>query len=146
MVQHVVAEGLLQARTLLLDAWYAGSTNLKLIQRAGWTFFTTLKSNRLVSVSKDSGYQTLDTLQPPAGGGSSGAKVRRLEVPCDVRLFKLVATDGSIEWVVTHHLAAHLTREMVLDALHVRWRRLSSPLQAVHWLREMSVSQGPGAV
>jgi len=37
-----------------------------------------------------------------------------------VRLFKLVATDGSIEWVVTNHLAAQLTREMVIDTVQVR--------------------------
>ncbi|HEX8429571.1 MAG TPA: transposase [Hymenobacter sp.] len=52
---HVVAEGKIQARTLLFDAWYSGSDNLKLIHRAGWTFFTTLKRNRLVSVSKEVG-------------------------------------------------------------------------------------------
>ena len=43
MFTHVVAEGKIQARTLLFDAWYSGSDNLKLIHRAGWTFFTTLK-------------------------------------------------------------------------------------------------------
>ena len=39
MFRHVMAEGKLQARTLLFDCWYAGSANLKLIHRAGWTFF-----------------------------------------------------------------------------------------------------------
>ena len=48
--------------------------------------------------------------------------MRLQEVPFAVRLFKLVATDGSIEWVVTNHLAAHLTREMVIDAVQVRWQ------------------------
>ena len=43
-------------------------------------------------------------------------------MPFAVRLFKLVATDRSIEWVVTNHLAAHLTREMVIDAVQVRWQ------------------------
>ena len=122
MFRQVVAEGVVQARTLLFDCWYAGSTNLKLIHRAGWTFFTTLKSNRLVSVGKETGYQALDALEPPPGGWSAGAEVRLQEVPFAVRLFKLVATDGSIEWVVTNHLAAHLTREMVIDAVQVRWQ------------------------
>ena len=122
MFRQVVAEGVIQARTLLFDCWYAGSTNLKLIHRAGWTFFTTLKSNRLVSVGKETGYQALDTLEPPPGGWSAGAEVRLQEVPFAVRLFKLVATDGSIEWVLTNHLAAHLTREMVIDAVQVRWQ------------------------
>ena len=122
MFRQVVAEAVIQARTLLFDCWYAGSANLKLIHRAGWTFFTTLKSNRLVSVSKETGYQALDTLEPPPRGWSAGAEVRLQEVPFAVRLFKLVATDGSIEWVVTNHLAAQLNREMVIDAVQVRWQ------------------------
>ena len=55
LFDHVVAEGKGLARTILFDSWYAGSTNLKRIHRAGWAFFTTLKNNRLVSRSKDSG-------------------------------------------------------------------------------------------
>ena len=122
MFAHVVAEGKLLARTVLFDSWYAASTNLKQIHRAGWTFFTTLKSNRLVSLSKQGGYQGLDSLEPPAGGWSRGAEVRLQQVPFAVKLFKLVATDGSIEWVVTNHLAAHLSREMVIEAVQVRWQ------------------------
>ena len=44
MFDQVVAEGQVLARTILFDSWYAGSTNLKRIHRAGWTFFTTLKN------------------------------------------------------------------------------------------------------
>lgn len=122
MFKQVVAAGKLQARTLLFDSWYASSENLKVIHRAGWTFFTTLKSNRLVSLQKETGYQALDTLEPPAGGWSRGVVVRMQQVPFDVKLFKLVATDGSIEWVITNYLAAHLNREMVIDAVQVRWQ------------------------
>lgn len=122
MFNQVVEEGAIRARTLLFDSWYASSENLKVIQRAGWTFFTTLKSNRLVSVSKEAGYQALDTLEPPAGGWSRGVEVRVQQVPFGVKLFKLVATDGSIEWVITNQLAAHLNREMVIDAVQVRWQ------------------------
>ena len=122
MFQQVVDEGKLLARTILFDCWYAGSTNLKKIHRAGWTFFTTLKSNRLVSLSKATGYQSLDALEPPAQGWSQGVEVRLQAVPFGVKLFKLVATNGDIEWVITNHLAAHLTREMVIDAVEVRWQ------------------------
>ena len=118
----VVAAGKILARTILFDSWYAGSTNLKHIHRAGWTFFTTLKSNRLVSLTKESGYQSLDTLEPPPRGWSYGVEVRLKEVPFGVKLFKLVATNGDIEWVITNHLAAHLTREMVVEAVRVRWQ------------------------
>ena len=96
MFDHVVSEGKVLARTILFDSWYAGSTNLKRIHRAGWTFFTTLKSNRLVSLTKESGYQGLDTLEPPPQGWSQGVEVRLKEVPFGVKLFKLVATNGDI--------------------------------------------------
>lgn len=122
MFKQVVEAGKIQARTLLFDSWYASSENLKVIHRADWTFFTTLKSNRLVSVRKETGYQALDTLEPPAGGWSGGVVVRVQQVPFDVKLFKLVATDGSIEWVITNHLSLHLNREMVIDAVQVRWQ------------------------
>jgi len=122
MFRQVVKEDKLLARTLLFDSWYAGSANLKEIHRAGWTFFTTLKSNRLGSLSKEAGYQTLDSLAPPTQGWSKGVEVRLKEVPFGVKLFKLVATNGSIEWVITNYLAAHLTREMVIDAVEVRWQ------------------------
>ena len=126
MFDQVVAEDKLLARTILFDSWYAGSTNLKRIHRAGWTFFTTLKRNRLVSLAKESGYQGLDTLEPPpqgwSQGWSQGVEVRLKEVPFGVKLFKLVATNGDIEWVITNHLAAHLTREMVIEAAQVRWQ------------------------
>ena len=65
LFDQVVAEGKLLARTILFDSWYAGSTNLKRIHRAGWTFLTTLKSNRLVSLAKESSYQGLGPLEPP---------------------------------------------------------------------------------
>ena len=122
MFDQVVAEDKLLARTILFDSWYAGSTNLKRIHRAGWTFFTTLKSNRLVSLAKESGYQELDTLEPPPQGWSQGVEVRLKEVPFGVKLFKLVATNGDIEWVITNHLAAYLTREMVIEVVQVRWQ------------------------
>ena len=52
---QVVAEGNLQARTRLFNVRYSGSDNPKLICRAGWTFLTTLISNRLVRTSKHVG-------------------------------------------------------------------------------------------
>jgi len=122
MFDQVVAEGQVLARTILFDSWYAGSTNLKRIHRAGWAFFTTLKTNRLVRLSKASGDQGLDTLAPPPQGWSRGLAVRLKEVPFGVKRFKLVATNGDTEWGITNHLAAHLTREMVIDAVQVRWQ------------------------
>jgi len=96
MFDQVVAEGQVLARTILFDSWHAGSTNLKRIHRAGWAFLTTLKTNRPVSLSKASGYQGLDTLEPPPQDWSRGLEVRLKEVPFGVKLFKLVATNGDI--------------------------------------------------
>nr|WP_223834285.1 hypothetical protein [Spirosoma profusum] len=62
MFRRLITHKQLKARGLLFDSWYASVDNLNLIHRAGWTFFTTLKSNRLVSLHRDRGYQHLDTL------------------------------------------------------------------------------------
>ena len=96
LYDQVVAEGKLLARNILFDSWYAGSINLKRIHRAGWTFLTTLKSNRLVSLAKESGYQGLDTLEPRPQGWSQGVEVRLKELSLSVKRFKLVATNGDI--------------------------------------------------
>ena len=53
----------LQARTILFDGWYASAENLKLIHRRKRIFFTTLKSNRLVSLSKEEGYIHLEEME-----------------------------------------------------------------------------------
>ncbi|AWM32793.1 hypothetical protein DDQ68_08375 [Hymenobacter nivis] len=121
MFQQVAAEGKLLARTILFDSWYAGSTDLKKVHRAGRMFFTTLKSNRFVNLSKETGCQKLDSLEPPAPGWSKGVEVRLQEVPFGVKLFKLVVTNGDIERFITNYLAAHLACEMVIDAVEVRW-------------------------
>ena len=71
MFDQVVAEGKLLARTIIVDSWYAGSTHLKRIHRAGWAFFTTLKSNRLVSLAR---------LRPAPGGYSPQRKRPRSSV------------------------------------------------------------------
>ena len=71
MFDQVVAEDKVLARTILFDSWYASSTNLKRISCAGRTFFTTLKSNRLVSLSKASGYLGLDGEHQKVWGSAS---------------------------------------------------------------------------
>ena len=97
LFDHVVAEDGLLARTILFDSWCAGSTNLKRVHRAGWPFFTILKSNRLVSLAKENGYQNLDPLDPPPRGWSQGVEVRLNKVPFGVKLFKLEPFRG--QWM-----------------------------------------------
>ncbi len=61
LVRAVTDKGI-QAKTVLFDSWYASVANLKLVHRLGLRFFTTLKSNRRVSLTSESGYVHLETL------------------------------------------------------------------------------------
>jgi hypothetical protein len=112
----------IQARRILFDSWYAAASNLKLIHRLGWTFFTTLKSNRLVSLSKETGYVHLDEMEWTPERLQHGVIVKLREVPFKVRLFKLVATNGDIDWVITNDLDEMLTTQTAEDASDVRWQ------------------------
>jgi hypothetical protein len=99
----------LKARRILFDAWYASVGNLKLIHRAGWTFFTTLKSNRLVSVDRERGYEHLSTLTFDEHAIVKGLIVKLKELSFKVKLFngvarRLVAPNGDIDWVITNDL------------------------------------------
>jgi hypothetical protein len=103
MLVQAVANKLIKARTVLSDSWYAGADNLKLIHRLGLIFFTTLKENRLVSLSKEDDYIRLDQIDWAPERLQSGVIVKLKEVPSfKVRLFKLVATNGDIDWVITN--------------------------------------------
>ena len=111
-----------QARTVLFDAWYAAADNLKLIQRLGLIFFTTLKENRLVSLNKEAGYIHLDQIQWTPERLQHGVLVKLKEVPFKVRLFKLVATHGDIDWVITNGPDETVTAQVAQDANDVRWQ------------------------
>jgi hypothetical protein len=112
----------IKARKIAFDSWYASAENLKLIHRSGWTFYTTLKSNRQVSLSKETGYQDLEEIEWTSETKISGQKVRIKEVPFEVKLFKLVDTNDNIEWVITNNLAEDFTRLRASEAIQVRWQ------------------------
>lgn len=112
----------IKARNIAFDSWYASTDNLKLIHRSGWTFFTTLKSNRKVSLSKETGYQDLEKLEWTPERLISGQLVRIREVPFWLKLFKLVDTEGNIEWVITNNLTEDFTRLRAIEAIQVRWQ------------------------
>lgn len=122
MLVSAIADKQLQARTVLFDSWYASADNLKLVHRAGRIFYTTLKANRLVSLDKTAGYIHLSEIEWTSERLEHGVTVRLQKVPFDVQLFKLVATNGDIEWVVTNDPASTLTRQVVQDANDVRWQ------------------------
>jgi len=122
MFVHAVEHKQVQARTILFDAWYAAAENLKLIHRRNWTFFTTLKSNRLVSLSKEAGYVHLADIDWTPERLAQGVIVKLKEVPFHVRLFKLVAPNGDIDWVITNDLDEIMTAQVAADANDVRWQ------------------------
>ena len=62
MIINAVYAKNIKAKRILFDSWYASAENLKLVQRLGLLFFTTLKSNRMVSLSKEAGWIHLDEI------------------------------------------------------------------------------------
>ena len=112
----------IRARNIAFDSWYASVDNLKLVHRSGWTFYTNLKSNRQISLIKETGYQHLDEIEWSREELISGKLVRIKEVPFWLKLFKLVDTNGNIEWVITNKLAEDFTRLRAIQAVQVRWQ------------------------
>ena len=117
-----MADKQIQAKRILFDTWYASADNLKMVHRLGLTFFTTLKSNRMVSLSKEGGYIHLDEIEWTPEQIQNGLMVKLKEVPFKVRLFKVVATDGNIDWVITNCPDEALTTQAAQEASDVRWQ------------------------
>jgi hypothetical protein len=122
MFRQAVDKQEIKARNIAFDSWYASVENLKMIHRSGWTFYTNLKSNRKVSVTKDKGYQDLSEIEWTCEQLISGKLVRLKEVPFWLKLFKLVDTEGNIEWMITNKLAEDFTRLRAIQAVQVRWQ------------------------
>ena len=112
----------IRARNIAFDSWYASVDNLKLVHRSGWTFYTNLKSNRKVRITKETGYQHLEEIEWSREELISGKLVRIKEVPFWLKLFKLVDQNGNIEWVITNKLAEDFTRLRAIQATQVRWQ------------------------
>ena len=82
---------------------------------------TTLKENRLVSLSKEEGYIHLQELTWTAEQLKSGLLVKLKEVPFKVQLFKVVATNGDVEWVITNRTPGSIDTQVVQKENKVRW-------------------------
>lgn len=122
MFVHAIEQKQIQAQTILFDSWYASAENLKLIHRRHWTFFTTLKSNRLVNLSKAQGYIHLEEIEWTPERVAHGLIVKLKEVPFQVRLFKLVAPNGDIDWVISNDLDETVTAQVAEESSDVRWQ------------------------
>jgi hypothetical protein len=112
----------LPCRSILFDSWYGSSSNLKLIHRAGWNFFTTLKSNRKVSLSKEGGYIGLEEIDWTTEAIQHGLLVKLKEVPFKVKLFVVVHPDGNNEYVITNYTSSDLLVAHVENTNAIRWQ------------------------
>ena len=140
MLVRAISDKQLQAKMVLFDSWYASVENLKLLARLGLFFITTLKNNRLVSVwidkssGKSSGkssksvYVHLKEIEWTAQRLEEGVLVKLKKLPFPVRLFKIVAPNGDIEWLITNgsHTGQNeepprLTAHEVKEKNAVRW-------------------------
>jgi SRSO17 transposase len=122
MLLRAKSDRQIKARTVLFDSWYASVDNLKLMVRLEMFFVTTLKDNRLVSLSKASGYIHLQDVEWTEQRLRNGVAVKLKEVPFKVQLFKVVATNGDIEWVITNHPEGTFTTSDIQDENAVRWQ------------------------
>jgi DDE superfamily endonuclease len=113
MFLEASANKMLPTNTILFDSWYASVANLRLIHFEGWTFFTTLKSNRKVSLSKETGYVNLQDLVWSTEAMRDGMVIKLKNVPFLVKLFLIAHKDGSREYVITNYLGEDLLVEHV---------------------------------
>lgn len=88
-----------QPECVLFDSWYASLPNLKLIRDLGWRWLTRLKPNRLVNPDGQ-GNRCLDQLDLSAAGTQVHLKGYGF-----ILVFKIVATNGDIEYGATNDLA-----------------------------------------
>jgi hypothetical protein len=121
MLKTAFEERNIRAKYIAFDSWYASVANLKYVHRQGRIFYTTLKSNRLVSITKEEGYIHLQDIDWTPERLEFGISVKLKDVPFLVKLFKIVATDGDIEWVITNDPAKYLTIAIVRGRKDVRW-------------------------
>lgn len=121
MLIRAISQKGLQAHTILFDSWYAAADNLKLIERLGRTFITSLKDNRTVSLSPETGYVHLPQVAWTDEQLANGQMVKLKEVPFKVRLFKVVATNGDIEWVITNDPGSK-SGQAIQDGNDLRWQ------------------------
>lgn len=122
MLLRAVVEKRIQAKRVLFDSWYASWENLKHVHRLGLIFYTTLKSNRLISLSKESGYIHLDQIEWSEEQLINGIVVKLKKVPFKVKLFKVVATNGDIDWIITNDLDETVTTQVAQEADELRWQ------------------------
>ena len=122
MLLRAIGEKQIQAQTVLFDSWYASWKNLKMVHRLGLIFYTTIQENRLVSLSKAAGWSYPKDVKWTAARLKNGVVVKLNKIPFKVKLFKVVATNGNIDWVITNDLDETVTTQVAQEANDVRWQ------------------------
>lgn len=85
-------------RCVVFDSWYSGTPNLKLIRSLQWIWLTRLKENRLVNPDR-TGNRAIKEIEI----AESGSVVHLKEYGM-VKVFKIVARDGDVEYWATNDL------------------------------------------
>jgi hypothetical protein len=112
----------IQAKTVLFDAWYASVENLKYLQRNGYLFYTTLKINRKISLSPSDPYTSVGDYKWGGVNPEIGVSIKLKELPFRVWLFKVVATNGDIDWIITNDPDHNHDNNLVSKKNKVRWK------------------------
>ena len=121
LLRRAYGEKGIQAQLILFDSWYAAAENLKFIHRLNKTFVTTLKENRLVSLRPGDGYFHLQQLAWTPEQLQQGIPVKLKEIPFKVQLFKVVASNGDIDWVITNRSPGSINTSVVQAENKRRW-------------------------
>jgi hypothetical protein len=141
---HAFADKQLLAKTVLFDSWYSAWKNLKLVHALKKTFFTTLKSNRLVSLSKEQGYSHLEALIGHQNGcnsaSSSNWKRSRSRSNYSSRLPQTATLTAHYQWAGwPPDRAGRPTGEPCALA----GRRIAPRTETIDWLGEVPMPQSP---
>lgn len=121
MIISAKAEKRIRASILLMDSFYASVENFKKFHRMELIFVSQLKANRLVSLTKEGGYMHLQDLKWDEQALKYGISVKLKELPFRLQLFKVVAPNGDIDWVVTNY-SEQITADVIKSHNDIRWK------------------------
>jgi len=108
-----------QPACVVVDSWYAGLDNLKLLRSLQWLWLTRLTANRHVNPDRH-GLRPISAVEMGEAG-----RVVWLEGYGLIRVFKIVATDGDIEYWATN--------KTTLDSLErVKWANFAWTIETYH--------------
>lgn len=108
------AERGFQPELVAFDSWYSGLENLKQVRALEWTWLTQLKSNRMVD-PQNSGNLPISLVVIPMNG-----LVVHLKGYGFIKVFKIVAPNGSIEYWATSNLK--MTTEQLAERALQSWQ------------------------